>query len=120
MSDKEKSIGELTLRVKKFCDDRDWNQFHDAKELAVGLIIEAGELLEHFRWKTRDEVNNYLSGEKRNGVEEELADIFYYVLRIAQLYNVDLSEAFDKKMTKNEEKYDVNKFKGSNKKYNEA
>jgi NTP pyrophosphatase (non-canonical NTP hydrolase) len=113
-------IYELKEKVKNFCEVREWAQFHDAKELAIALSIEASELLEHFRWKSKEEVNNgFKIPEKREEIEDELSDIFYFVLRIAQLYDIDLSKALDRKMKKNEEKYPVEKSKGNHKKYTE-
>ena len=107
-------------KIKKFCEDRDWDQFHGARDLATALIIEAAELLEHFRWKSEKEVKELFENPaKKEEVGEEMADIFYFLLRLAQKYNIDLSEALNKKMDKNEKRYPVDKFKGSNKKYNE-
>jgi NTP pyrophosphatase (non-canonical NTP hydrolase) len=118
--DQERKIQELKEQIKAFCDERDWDQFHGAKDLAVALIIEASELLEHFRWKNKEEVEKLFSDEKkREEIGDELADILYFLIRISERYNIDLSDALDKKMQKNSEKYPVDKFKGSNKKYNE-
>jgi len=114
------NIHKLKQRFKNFCSNRDWDKFHDAKELAIGLSIEAGELLDHFRFKTRDEVNHkFTIPEKREEIEDELADIFIYVLRIAQMYDIDLTKSFNRKLEKNDKKYPVEKAKGSSKKYNE-
>ena len=118
--DKETNLHELKEKIKKFCEDRDWDQFHGAKDLAVALIIEASELLEHFRWKSEKEVKElFENSEKKEHIEDEMADVLYFLIRMAQRYNIDLSEALDRKMEKNEKKYSVDKFKGSNKKYNE-
>jgi NTP pyrophosphatase (non-canonical NTP hydrolase) len=118
--DKEVNIHELNEKVKKFCDDRDWDQFHDAKELAIALNIESSELLEHFRWKKPEEVKAVLADpKKKEEVEDEMADVLYFLIRIAQMNHIDLSEALDRKLEKNNKKYPVDKFKGSNKKYNE-
>lgn len=118
--DKETKIQELKDKIQKFCEERDWDQFHGAKDLAAALIIEAAELLEHFRWKSEKEVKELFENpEKKEHIEDEMADIFYFLLRLAQKYNIDLSEALNKKMDKNEKRYSVDKFKGSNKKYNE-
>lgn len=118
--DKETSIEDLKARVKEFCDARDWDQFHDAKELAIALSIEASELLEHFRWKTKEEVKKTLENlEKKEEISDEMADVLYFLIRIAQMNNLDLSEALERKLEKNNKKYPVEKFKGSAKKYNE-
>jgi NTP pyrophosphatase (non-canonical NTP hydrolase) len=120
MTDSERKIHELKDKIKEFCDKRDWDQFHNAKELAIALSIEASELLEIFRWKTPEEVEEVLKDEKKKeNIEDEMADILYFLVRLAQKYDIDLSEALDKKMDKNDKKYPVDKFKGSNKKYNE-
>jgi NTP pyrophosphatase (non-canonical NTP hydrolase) len=118
--DQEVKIHELKEKIKDFCDKRDWDQFHNAKELAVALSIEASELLEIFRWKNPQEVSELFNNpKKKEDIEDEMADIMYFLVRMAQRYNIDLSEALDRKMEKNEKKYPVEKAKGSNKKYNE-
>ena len=118
--DNETKIHELKEKIKEFCEVRDWDQFHGAKELAIALILETAELLEPFRWKSEKEVNELMNNpEKRKHVEDEMADVLYFLIRLAQKYDIDLSEALDRKMKENNEKYPVDKFKGSNKKYNE-
>jgi NTP pyrophosphatase (non-canonical NTP hydrolase) len=120
MKDNERKIYELKEKIKEFCEARDWDQFHNAKELAIALSIEASELLEIFRWKTPEEVQALFKNEKKKeDIEDEMADILYFLVRIAQRYDLDLSEALDRKMEKNEKKYPIDKAKGSNKKYNE-
>jgi len=118
--DHKTNIQELKNKVKKFCEDRDWDQYHGAKDLATALIIESAELLENFRWKSENEVKElFKNKDKKEQVEDEMADIIYFLLRLAQRYDIDLSEALDKKMKKNEKRYPVEKAKGSNKKYTE-
>ena len=118
--DQETKIHELKDKIKKFCDDREWDQFHGAKELATALIIESAELLEHFRWKNDKEVEELLKDEnKREEIGDEMADVLYFLIRLAQRYDIDLSEALDRKIEKNNKKYPVEKAKGSSKKYNE-
>jgi len=120
MKDEERKIHELKELIKKFCEDRDWDQFHNAKDLAIALSIEASELLEIFRWKSPEEVEELFKNEKKKeDIEDEMADVLYFLIRMAQRYDIDLSEAIDKKMEKNNNKYPVNKAKGSNKKYTE-
>jgi len=120
VNDKDTNIESLKSKVKEFCDKRDWDQFHDAKELSIALSIEASELLEHFRWKTKEEVKEKMSKpEKVEEIKDEMADVLYFLLRIAQMENIDLSEALENKMEKNDKKYPVDKARGSNKKYNE-
>lgn len=120
-SDKITTIEELKEIVKAFCEARDWDQFHNAKDLAIALSIEAGELLEIFRWKNKDEVESiFREKESLKMVKDEMADVLYFLLRIAQIYGIDLSESLKEKLSSNEEKYPVHKFKGSNKKYSEV
>ena len=117
--DKDAKIQELKDRIKKFCEERDWDQFHGAKELAIGIVTEASEILEYFRFKSDKEVEEiFKNPEKKGHISEELADILYNVLRIAQKYKIDLSSELNKKMIKNEKRYPVSKAKGSNKRYN--
>ena len=118
--DSENNINELKETVKKFCDDRDWEQFHNPKDLAIGISTESNELLSLFRFKNEEEMKEILDNpNKREDVEDETADIFFFLLRFAQMNNIDLSEALKKKVEKNNKKYNVEKFKGSNKKYSE-
>ena len=114
-----KTINELMKQVQEFCEARDWDQFHNPKDLAIGLSTESNELLDIFRFKTEEQMNKIMNSSKREHVEEELADVFFFVLRFAQMNNIDLSEVLTKKITKNNEKYPVEKAKGSNEKYNE-
>lgn len=116
--DEETSIHELKEKVKKFCEDRNWDQFHNIKDLALALSIEVSELLELFRWKNPQEVEEVLKNKKED-VKDEVADVLYFLLRIAQMNNIDLSDSLNRKMEKNEKRYSIDKFKGSNKKYNE-
>ena len=111
-------IAELQKVIRKFCDDRDWGQFHNLKDLSISLSLEAAEVLEHFQWKSNEEIEKYIKFHS-DEVGEELADVLYWVLLIANKSNVDLTEVFAQKMTKNEEKYPVHKAKGTHKKYTE-
>jgi len=118
--DNETKIHEIKDFIKKYCDERDWDQFHGAKELAIALIIESAELLEPFRFKSEKEVEElFKNPEKREHIEDEMADVLYFLFRLAQKYDIDLSEAFERKMAKSAKKYPIDKAKGSNKKYNE-
>lgn len=111
-SDKYK---ELVNRIKAFCDERDWSQFHDPKNLAISLQLEASEVLELFQW-TKD---NQAKEGKEKEIADELADVFYWLIMLANHYNVDLVKALDVKMDKNEKKYPVEKARGSSAKYSE-
>lgn len=106
----------ITEKIKKFRDARDWMQFHDPKNMAISIIIEASELLEHFQWKTKEEVQLYLK-DKRSEVEEEIADIAMYLFELADNLGINLIEAMEKKLGKNDKKYPVAKSKGTAKKY---
>ncbi len=108
MSDLE----ELRQSIVKFTQDRDWDQFHNGKDLALALSIEAAELNEAFLWKDASKVDV----EK---VKEELADIFNYAILIADKYNLDVKQIVLDKLRRNGEKYPVDKAYGSAKKYNE-
>lgn len=108
MSDLE----ELRLAIVKFTQERDWDQFHNGKDLSLALSIEASELNEAFLWKKPEDVNV----EK---VKEELADIVNYAILIADKYNLDIKQIVLDKLRRNAEKYPVDKAYGSAKKYNE-
>ena len=114
----DKSLADLQKMIRKFVDDRDWDQFHNPKDLSISLALEDAEVLEHFQWKNADEMAKH-SVDKKSEVGEELADVFYWVLLIANKLDIDLVEAFQKKMDKNEAKYPIAKAKGSHKKYTE-
>lgn len=116
--DEKTTIRELIQRALRFRDERDWKQFHDPKNLAAALSIEAGELQELFLWKSKEEVQNYIrSKEGRTRLSEEIADVFIYLLFLADSAGLDLSNAFEMKLTENGRKYPVEKSRGSNKKY---
>ena len=119
INDKEVTLEELKNKVKEFCEKRDWDQFHNPKELAIGISTEANELLQIFRFKSEEDMKKVMSSDKRIEVEEELADVLYFVLRFAQMNNIDLSSAVSNKIEKNGKKYPAEKVKGCNKKYNE-
>lgn len=118
--DSETTIQELKDAVKKFCEDRDWDQYHNAKDLAIGVITESSELLDHFRFKSQDQIKKMFENpDKRTEISEEMADVLYFLLRLAQMNNIDLSTELKKKIEKNGLKYPVEKVKGLNKKYTE-
>ena len=117
--DKNMTVEEVKNIAQKFYDDRDWGKFHNPKDLAISIEIEATELLEIFRFKNEDQVKEIMSGEKREKVEDEVGDILLNLLRFAQMNDIDLSEALISKIRKSEIKYPVSKVKGKNLKYNE-
>lgn len=110
------SLADLTVQLRRFADERDWQQFHSPKNLAAALIVEAGELLEHFQWLNEAE-SEALSVEKRGEVELELADVLIYLVRLADRLEVDLIAAATRKIRINAEKYPVEKSRGSHTKY---
>lgn len=113
-------ISELKEKVKIFCEDRAWDQFHNAKELSIGIVTEGSELLQHFRFKTNEQVNQLFENPvKKEEITEEIADVLYFLLRLAQLYKIDLTTELVKKIDKNNKKYPIEKVKGLNKKYSE-
>jgi len=118
--DESTTIASLKAEVQKFCEERDWDQFHGLKDLAIGTSTEANELLELFRFKTDEEIQQKMNDPAfKARVEQELADVLFFVLRIAQKNYLDLFEGFSRKMHSNREKYPVEKARSSNKKYNE-
>lgn len=108
-------IKELSKRIIEFRDQRDWKQFHQVKDLLLGLDIEVSELMELFLWKSNDEIKEI----PEEMIKHELADIFIYLTYIAEKFDVDLEKAILDKMKLNAEKYPVSKSYGSHKKYNE-
>lgn len=120
MSDTKTTIHELKQVVRKFVDDRNWGQFHDAKELAIGISTEAGELLDHFRFKSVDDVEKAFEDlDKKKQISEELSDVLYFVLRFADVYDLDLTTELKNKIELNCKKYPIEKAKDCNKKYTE-
>lgn len=108
---------QLTERILGFINDRDWNQFHNPKDLALSLVLESAEVMEHFQWKSLDEINEYMKTSK-DDVGEELADVLYWVLLMSHKLDIDINKAFEDKMSKNEVKYPIEKAKGRHDKYN--
>lgn len=111
-------IKEMQEFIKEFCQLRDWDQFHNAKDLAIGMSTESNELLEIFRFVGEKEINEIVNS-KRDAIEDELMDVLFFVLRFAQMYDIDISKAFNHKMKKNNIRYPADVVKGKNKKYNE-
>ena len=105
-------IEEILAKLRKFNQERDWDQFHNGKDLAVALSVEAAELLEAFLWKDA-------AAASKDKVKEELADVLNYAFQMADRYNLDIKQIMLDKIKRNAEKYPVEKSKGSAKKYNE-
>jgi NTP pyrophosphatase (non-canonical NTP hydrolase) len=98
---------EILERLILFRRERDWEQFHNPKDLAISLSIEASELLEWFQWKTNDEINIQLKSEKRQALEDELADVTAYLAYLCHDLGVDINQALATKIAKNAEKYPI-------------
>ncbi len=109
---------ELTELALRFRDQRQWKQFHNAKDLAITLALETAEVLEHVQWRSGEELQQHLR-EKHAEMADELADVLHVVLLLAEHLQIDLAAAFEKKMADNERKYPVDKARGSAKKYTE-
>jgi NTP pyrophosphatase (non-canonical NTP hydrolase) len=118
LENKTPSLKDMQKMIRKFCDDRNWGQFHNPKDLAISLSLEAAEVMEHFQWKNAEEMAKH-SIEKKTEVGEELADVLYWVLLLSNKLDIDLVRSFQKKMDKNVMKYPVEKAIGSHKKYTE-
>nr|WP_313460492.1 nucleotide pyrophosphohydrolase [Achromobacter sp.] len=112
LSQERQEMEQVIQRLRQFRDERNWQQFHNPKDLAVALSIEASELLEVFLWKAPEAADP----EK---VKEELADVLAYALLLSDAYNFDIEKIILEKIERNEEKYPVHKAKGTAKKYNE-
>ena len=112
-----KDINKLTKRIIAFRDARDWKQFHNPKDVALSLVLEATEVMEHFQWKSREEMEKYVVTNKVD-IGEELADVLYWVLLMSADLKIDILDALEDKIKKNEEKYPVEKAKGKHTKYN--
>ena len=115
---KQQSLEQLQLAIEQFCSERNWDQFHNLKDLAISLNLEASEVLEHFQWKNDEEMKKH-GTEKKSEVGEELADILYWILLITNKLDIDITDAFMKKLEKNRQKYPIEKAKGNHKKYTE-
>jgi NTP pyrophosphatase (non-canonical NTP hydrolase) len=110
-------VKQLTEKIKKFVHDRDWGQFHNHKDLALSLVLEAAEVLEHFQWKQPEEVDVHAVNCKEE-IADELADVACYLFELADNLNIDLPSAIESKLAKNALKYPVSKSKGNITKYN--
>ena len=104
--DHKTTLQDLKLKVQKFCDDRNWDRYHNAKDLAIGIITEASELLVQFRFKSEKEVEMLFKRPKtREAICDEVVDILHTVLRFSQKYGIDLTTELERKMKKNGKKY---------------
>ena len=108
----------LQKAVIDFRQKRDWEQFHNPKDVSISLVLEATELLEHFQWKNEEEVLRHVELHKEE-VADEVADIFYWILLLSHDLKINLQDALSKKMAKNAQKYPAETAKGNHKKYTE-
>lgn len=118
--DSEITIEHLKMQIQMFCEEREWDQFHSPKDLAIGISTEANELLDIFRFKSEDQMKELFRDKRsREHIGEELADTFFFLLRFAQKNHFDLSYCLQDKLKKNNKKYPVERAKGNNFKYSE-
>ncbi|MUG44222.1 nucleotide pyrophosphohydrolase [Paenibacillus woosongensis] len=108
-------MDDLIKEIISFRDERDWEQFHNPKDLAISLVLEASELLENFQWKSSEQAIDI----NFKHIQDELADVLIYSLMLANDLKIDVKEAILSKLEKNKQKYPVEKFKGTSKKYTE-
>jgi len=111
-------VKEIQKELARFAEERDWDQFHSPKNLAMALSVECSELLEILQWLTEEQSRN-LPQDKLIRVEEEIADIAIYVLRITDKLGIDLAKAVESKFKKNADKYPADLVRGQSKKYDE-
>jgi len=107
------NIKKIQKQLSDFADERDWNQFHNPKNLAMALSVEASELVEIFQWLTPEQAEAIMGTDENEHVKEEIADVMIYLIRLADKLNVDLEDAVADKIIKNGEKYPVDTSKGS-------
>ncbi len=113
------TIKTLQALAAQFIQERNWRQFHGAKNISMNIAVEAAELMELFVWKSsKQEINDVIKN-KQQAIEHELADILFSLLLFADEYNIDLAKAFIQKLEHNAQKYPITKCKGKNKKYSE-
>ena len=109
-------LEKIKLRLRRFADERDWDQFHSPKNLAMALIVEAAELVEHFQWLTEKQSQKLPAG-KLAEVEQEIADIQIYLIRLADKLGIDMEKAVNAKIKLNEKRYPAKKARGKADKY---
>ena len=113
-----KLLEQIKIRLREFAAERDWDQFHSPKNLAMALIVEAAELVEHFQWLTEKQSRKLPAG-KLAEVEQEIADIQIYLIRLADKLGIDVEKAVNAKIKLNEKKYPADRVRGKSAKYDE-
>ena len=120
MADNRTTTGDLKRLVQEFVDERDWGKYHNSKDIAIAINVEAGELLELFEWVREDEIPGLTEDpEKRQRMGEEMADVIMLCLNLATVAGIDVAETIGRKMAKNKAKYPVELVKGNYRKYTE-
>ena len=114
----ERSLSEVQALIRQFRDERDWMQFHNPKNLAISISLEANELLEHFQWRSFEESETHAE-ESRDAIADEMADVAIYLAELADNLDIDLLAAMEAKIAKNDAKYPVAKARGSHAKYSD-
>jgi len=109
-------IQDLTRRIIDFRDERDWKQFHKPKDLATGLMLESGEVAEHFLWKSDEEIKEHIKSRKEE-IGDEIADVLHYLLIMCHDLDIDIIDATQRKIEKNKKRYPAHKARGSHEKY---
>tara|TARA_Y100001970_G_C14086756_1_gene777759 strand:- start:735 stop:1067 length:333 start_codon:yes stop_codon:yes gene_type:complete len=104
----------INNEIKKFVEERDWDQFHSPKNLSMALSVEASELVEIYQWQKEDDYKTD-DVKIKDAVKDELVDIFFYLMRMCHKTNIDLEKSFYEKMEKNRKKYPIEKYKGKSK-----
>ena len=104
-------IKDLTEKIIKFRDERDWKKFHSPKDVAISLSIEAAEVLEHFKWKSNEEIEEYIKTDKKE-IGKELADVLNHILILSHDLDIDIVKATKEKTKENHKKYPIEKIKG--------
>jgi dCTP diphosphatase len=117
---KKIDLQKINTEIENFVKERNWDQFHSIKNLSMALSVESSELVEIFQWMKEEDSNHVRDDQiTMQRIEDEVADIFVYLMRIISKTNIDLEKAVETKMRKNAEKYPVDKVKGNSKKYNQ-
>ena len=118
--DNTTTISDLKKMIQMFCEERDWDQFHNPKDLAIGISTEANELLDIFRFKSNEQMIEMFGDDiAKTHIKDEIADVLFFVFRFAQMNDLDLDDCITEKLQKNSQKYTVEKCKGKNLKYTE-
>jgi len=112
VNDDRTTVSELKRVIADFVAERDWEQFHDPKNLSMAIAIEAAELMEHFQWLRNDQMDEAMSDDQRDQIADELADVAAFLLSLANVLGTDLSAAIERKMSKNAVKYPAEEFRG--------